>query len=225
MPPRFKCAVGGEWKPSAEFSQNQLKLWTQRKRHDNDGITSINIGLVCKVHNSGPQLAQIKCQGPCGLRKSREAFSKRQRNQPDAVSTSQACPSIPDTPLTGDSGASNVRIGRSVTQDTSSRVLPRTALYRLMSSASLTNPRMLLEAPATPMVMSKMTVTTITATMKAAMTTTTAKLVVASWSRSDEAFFNVLLVATPRPTRTMTMIQRTRYVYPFRSENLCLTTR
>lgn len=84
---RFKCAVGGEWKASSEFSQNQLKKWTQKKRNDNDGITSINIGLVCKIHGGAPQQTTIKCRGPCGQMKVRDAFSKNQRNKPDAVST------------------------------------------------------------------------------------------------------------------------------------------
>ena len=84
---RFKCAVGGEWKANSEFSQNQLKRWSQKKRHDNDGITSVNIGLVCKVHSGAPQNTTIKCEGPCGQMKVRDAFSKNQRNRPDAVST------------------------------------------------------------------------------------------------------------------------------------------
>ncbi|RYP56022.1 hypothetical protein DL771_012186 [Monosporascus sp. 5C6A] len=78
-----QCAVGGEWKPASEFSQTQLKKWSQKKR-ENDGITAANIGLTCKVHSGGPQSTQIKCQGPCGIRKHREAFSKSQRNRPDA---------------------------------------------------------------------------------------------------------------------------------------------
>ncbi|EMR61801.1 hypothetical protein UCREL1_11267 [Eutypa lata UCREL1] len=84
LPPRFKCAVGGEWKTNSEFSQNQLKRWSQKKRHDNDGITSVNIGLVCKVHSGAPQNTTIKCEGPCGQMKVRDAFSKNQRNRPDA---------------------------------------------------------------------------------------------------------------------------------------------
>ncbi|KAK7755895.1 hypothetical protein SLS62_002182 [Diatrype stigma] len=86
LPPRFKCSVGGEWKANSEFSQNQLKRWTQKKRHENDGITSINIGLVCKVHSGAPPDPIVRCQGPCGQKKAREAFSKNQRNKPDAVS-------------------------------------------------------------------------------------------------------------------------------------------
>ncbi|RYP04974.1 hypothetical protein DL765_009995 [Monosporascus sp. GIB2] len=79
-----QCAVGGEWKPASEFSQTQLKKWSAKKKHENDGITAANIGLTCKVHTGGPQSTQIKCQGPCGIRKHREAFSKSQRNRPDA---------------------------------------------------------------------------------------------------------------------------------------------
>lgn len=211
MPPRFKCAVGGEWKLSSEFSQNQLKLWTQRKRHDNDGITSANIGLVCKAHNSGPQLAQVKCQGPCGLRKHREAFSKRQRNQPDAVSISKHTREAIITLLTCDSGASNVRSGRSVTPETSPRVLPRTPLcLQLSSPAFLTSPS---RAITTIMKVTTMTTTAMT------MTTMTTRLAV-SWSRLDEAFFKVLIV-TPKPMRT-TRLQRIEYVYlPF-NESLYL---
>ncbi|RYO74178.1 hypothetical protein DL764_010932 [Monosporascus ibericus] len=84
LPTQFKCAVGGEWKPASEFSQNQLKRWSQKKKHENDGVTAANIGLTCKLHTGGPQSSQIKCQGPCGIRKHREAFSKSQRNRPDA---------------------------------------------------------------------------------------------------------------------------------------------
>ncbi|RYP28018.1 hypothetical protein DL767_007418 [Monosporascus sp. MG133] len=79
-----QCAVGGEWKPASEFSQTQLKKWSQKKKGENDGITAENIGLTCKAHTGGPQSSQIKCQGPCGIRKHREAFSKSQRNRPDA---------------------------------------------------------------------------------------------------------------------------------------------
>ncbi|RYP68720.1 hypothetical protein DL769_005441 [Monosporascus sp. CRB-8-3] len=84
LPTQFRCVVGGEWKPASEFSQTQLKKWSQKKKHGNDGITAANIGLTCKVHTGGPQSTQVKCQGPCGIRKHREAFSKSQRNRPDA---------------------------------------------------------------------------------------------------------------------------------------------
>ncbi|RYP92378.1 hypothetical protein DL770_001478 [Monosporascus sp. CRB-9-2] len=84
LPTQFRCAVGGEWKPASEFSQTQLKKWSQKKKRENDGITAANIGLTCKVHTGGPQSTQIKCQGPCGVRKHRDAFSKSQRNRPDA---------------------------------------------------------------------------------------------------------------------------------------------
>ncbi|KAH8196316.1 hypothetical protein TruAng_009528 [Truncatella angustata] len=78
LPPAFKCAVGGEWRPILRFSKNQLAIWHKRKRSPNDGITPANIKLVCRDHTGEPVLS-LKCNGPCGLHKARDKFSTAQR--------------------------------------------------------------------------------------------------------------------------------------------------
>ncbi|KAI5862376.1 hypothetical protein GGS23DRAFT_610560 [Durotheca rogersii] len=81
VPTSFKCAVGGEWAPSDNFSKSQLSKWTKKKKSPNDGVTPENIGLICKDHPQGPTPErEIKCNGPCGTWKQQKYFSKIQRN-------------------------------------------------------------------------------------------------------------------------------------------------
>lgn len=82
-PQTFMCAVGGEWLALDKFSRNQISKWQKIKGRD--GVTPENAGLICKEHTQ--QVAaprEIKCNGPCGLWKHRDHFSKTQRNDPDA---------------------------------------------------------------------------------------------------------------------------------------------
>ncbi|KAI0852086.1 Stc1 domain-containing protein [Daldinia vernicosa] len=82
-PETFKCAVGGEWLASDKFSRNQISKWQKVKR--DDGVTPANAGLICKEHTqqtAAPR--EIRCNGPCGLWKHRDHFSKTQRNDPNA---------------------------------------------------------------------------------------------------------------------------------------------
>ncbi|KAK9778808.1 hypothetical protein SCAR479_04431 [Seiridium cardinale] len=78
LPDKFRCAVGGEWRSNDQFSKNQLAKWYNKKRSRNDGITPANIGITCRIH-SGEPATTLKCNGPCGLWKSREHFSTSQR--------------------------------------------------------------------------------------------------------------------------------------------------
>ncbi|KAI0130850.1 hypothetical protein F4814DRAFT_456816 [Daldinia grandis] len=79
----FMCAVGGEWLASNKFSRNQISRWQKIKDHD--GVTPGNAGLICKEHTQQTAAPlEIRCNGPCGLWKHRDHFSKTQRNAPDA---------------------------------------------------------------------------------------------------------------------------------------------
>ncbi|KAI1659245.1 hypothetical protein F4813DRAFT_387953 [Daldinia decipiens] len=82
-PQTFMCAVGGEWLALDKFSRNQISKWQKIKGRD--GVTPENAGLICKEHvqlTLAPR--EIKCNGPCGLWKHRDHFSKTQRNDPNA---------------------------------------------------------------------------------------------------------------------------------------------
>ncbi|KAI0479245.1 hypothetical protein GGR56DRAFT_369371 [Xylariaceae sp. FL0804] len=84
MPTRFKCAKGGEWKRTAEFSQAQQDRWRKAKEADTANIiTPESIGLVCKIH-AQPAQRERRCRGPCDRILTLKAFSKFQRNRPDA---------------------------------------------------------------------------------------------------------------------------------------------
>ncbi|KAF3070567.1 hypothetical protein GL218_00391 [Daldinia childiae] len=82
-PQMFMCAVGGEWLAPDKFSRNQISKWQKIKGRD--GVTPENAGLICKEHTKQTAVPQeIKCNGPCGLWKHRDHFSKNQRNDPNA---------------------------------------------------------------------------------------------------------------------------------------------
>ncbi|KAI8960523.1 hypothetical protein F5Y11DRAFT_367404 [Daldinia sp. FL1419] len=79
----FKCAIGGEWLAADGFSRAQMTKW--EKIRNNVDVTPENAGLVCKDHAQQTEAPQeVKCNGPCGLWKHKNHFSKRQRNDPNA---------------------------------------------------------------------------------------------------------------------------------------------
>ncbi|KAM6480680.1 Stc1 domain-containing protein [Trichoderma sp. SZMC 28011] len=72
FPTRFRCKVGGEWKPLEEFSKNQQRLalgsQTGRSR-----VNAANSGMTCREHSSG-QRTEMTCE-LCGLVKPLSEFS------------------------------------------------------------------------------------------------------------------------------------------------------
>ncbi|EEU42643.1 uncharacterized protein NECHADRAFT_84098 [Fusarium vanettenii 77-13-4] len=72
-PTRFRCKVGGEWKPLADFSNNQQKniKWQLEKGENVDPAHS---GMICKEHSAGAKM-EYRCE-VCDLIKPREHFSK-----------------------------------------------------------------------------------------------------------------------------------------------------
>ncbi|KAJ4124371.1 hypothetical protein NW754_000069 [Fusarium falciforme] len=72
-PTRFRCKVGGEWKPLADFSNNQQKniKWQLENR---ENVDPAHCGMICKEHSAGTKL-EYRCE-VCDLIKPREHFSK-----------------------------------------------------------------------------------------------------------------------------------------------------
>ncbi|KAK4228014.1 hypothetical protein QBC38DRAFT_454725 [Podospora fimiseda] len=69
----IKCKNGGEFKGRDHFSQNALQKYAKGLR--NGTATRQNSGISCRVHTAG-QSEDFQCQGPCGMWKGREGFSK-----------------------------------------------------------------------------------------------------------------------------------------------------
>ncbi|KAI0974945.1 hypothetical protein F4678DRAFT_458061 [Xylaria arbuscula] len=79
LPRSFTCRVCGKDKPHAEYSPAQIQKWYKLKRQDQyNTVNPHTAGLTCKVHSS--QQREIRCEGPCGLIKLVDRFSKAQRN-------------------------------------------------------------------------------------------------------------------------------------------------
>ncbi|KAK4077803.1 uncharacterized protein Triagg1_3497 [Trichoderma aggressivum f. europaeum] len=70
-PTRFRCKVGGEWKPLDEFSKNQQRLVSNST--GGYRINAANSGMTCREHSAG-QRTEMTCE-LCGLVKPLSAFS------------------------------------------------------------------------------------------------------------------------------------------------------
>ncbi|KAF6844689.1 stc1 domain protein [Colletotrichum musicola] len=77
LPDRFRCGLGGEWKPFSGFSKRQQKLVTD-KLGRRVRIDAANTGMICRIH-SGEPVKEIRCEGPCDMIRILEEFSKNNR--------------------------------------------------------------------------------------------------------------------------------------------------
>ncbi|KAH6983329.1 Stc1 domain-containing protein [Ilyonectria sp. MPI-CAGE-AT-0026] len=73
VPTRFRCKVGGEWKPIDAFSGNQQKL-IQRSIENRRDVDAAHSGMICREHTSKSR-SEIRCE-VCGLIKPKDQFSK-----------------------------------------------------------------------------------------------------------------------------------------------------
>ncbi|KAL7930124.1 Stc1 domain-containing protein [Trichoderma chlorosporum] len=72
IPTRFRCKVGGEWKPLDEFSNNQQRF-IQAPIAGRFRIDAANSGMTCREHSAG-QRTEMTCE-LCGLAKPLSEFS------------------------------------------------------------------------------------------------------------------------------------------------------
>ncbi|KAM0261024.1 hypothetical protein ACHAQJ_002463 [Trichoderma viride] len=72
IPTRFRCKVGGEWKPLDAFSKNQHRF-IQFQIDGRRRIDAANSGMTCREHTSG-QRTEMTCV-LCGLVKPLDEFS------------------------------------------------------------------------------------------------------------------------------------------------------
>ncbi|KZL79874.1 hypothetical protein CI238_02335 [Colletotrichum incanum] len=86
-PEKFRCKVGGEWKPWSSFSKKQQKL-VQDKLNRRARIDAANTGMVCRIH-SGEPVKEIQCEGPCNQVLVLDKFSKN--NRTNGVNICKAC--------------------------------------------------------------------------------------------------------------------------------------
>ncbi|KND92676.1 hypothetical protein TOPH_02647 [Tolypocladium ophioglossoides CBS 100239] len=82
VPVRFRCKVGGEWKPLDSFSNSQQKL-IQRQLATRGRIDAANSGMACRDHSAITRI-EIRCD-VCDLIKSAEQFSKRAKKHGENI--------------------------------------------------------------------------------------------------------------------------------------------
>ncbi|OHE97632.1 hypothetical protein CORC01_07047 [Colletotrichum orchidophilum] len=76
---KYRCKIGGEWRPWSSFSKKQQKL-VQDKLDQRVSIDHANSGMVCRVH-SGEPVKEIRCEGPCDKIQVLDQFSKNNRTK------------------------------------------------------------------------------------------------------------------------------------------------
>ncbi|UKZ96171.1 uncharacterized protein TrAFT101_010971 [Trichoderma asperellum] len=81
IPVKYRCKVGGEWKPLDAFSKNQQRFiqFQIDRRHP---IDAANSGMTCKEHTSG-QRTEMTCE-LCGLVKPLSEFSGNSKRHESA---------------------------------------------------------------------------------------------------------------------------------------------
>ncbi|KAF9877799.1 hypothetical protein CkaCkLH20_04934 [Colletotrichum karsti] len=77
VPAKYRCSLGGEWKPLQGFSKRQQKI-LQDKFKNRSRIDPANTGMICRVH-SGEPLKEILCEGPCNEVRVLDDFAKNNR--------------------------------------------------------------------------------------------------------------------------------------------------
>ncbi|OAQ71027.1 stc1 domain-containing protein [Pochonia chlamydosporia 170] len=80
VPSRYRCKVGGEWRPLQDFSKNQQKLI---QRQASQGIDAANSGMTC-IEHSATNRRELRCD-LCQLIKPLDAFSKSMRKSDDPM--------------------------------------------------------------------------------------------------------------------------------------------
>ncbi|KAG6026710.1 hypothetical protein E4U41_001189 [Claviceps citrina] len=109
IPVRYRCKVGGEWKPIQAFSKNQQRLVERQVGAGGKGkVDAANSGMTCLEHSAAFR-SELRCD-LCRLVKPHTEFSKSMRKMDDpAPITSFSAMGIHDqTPGTSSSGRSSV---------------------------------------------------------------------------------------------------------------------
>jgi hypothetical protein len=75
---RYRCFVCQKWKHNALFSKKQLGTYTY-KIASGQSVDGVSSHLRCMLCNGG-QSTELKCQGPCGLVRALDGFSKQARS-------------------------------------------------------------------------------------------------------------------------------------------------
>ncbi|KAL1305114.1 hypothetical protein AAFC00_002043 [Neodothiora populina] len=78
LPDRLPCAEDGALKPQTAFSSSRLRVVQSCGMDSAEAMEQ----LICLEHTGAPP-TELLCNGPCGLTKSLNAFSRTQRTQPD----------------------------------------------------------------------------------------------------------------------------------------------
>ncbi|PHH84083.1 hypothetical protein CDD83_2525 [Cordyceps sp. RAO-2017] len=81
-PTRFRCKVGGEWKPLDGFSNTQRKL-VQRSIDGGYRVNAANSGMTCREHSAGCR-NEIRCE-VCRLIKPASEFSKTSKKNEENI--------------------------------------------------------------------------------------------------------------------------------------------
>ncbi|KAG5946210.1 hypothetical protein E4U59_004265 [Claviceps monticola] len=82
LPIRYRCKVGGEWKPIQAFSTTQQRL-LERQISARDTVDAENSGMTCQEHSTGT-LTELRC-ALCQLDKPYTDFSKMMRKSEDSM--------------------------------------------------------------------------------------------------------------------------------------------
>lgn len=86
---RYRCSVGGEWKPGSNFSRKNLNA-LEAKVQRGQRVTPATTGMVCRDHSGEPKL-ELRCEGPCNKVKTLSDFSKSSRTNNVNVSCTLPC--------------------------------------------------------------------------------------------------------------------------------------
>ncbi|UKZ69259.1 uncharacterized protein TrAtP1_010271 [Trichoderma atroviride] len=81
IPAKYRCKVGGEWKPLNAFSKNQQRF-VQFQMDRRQRIDAANSGMTCKEHTSS-QRTEMTCE-LCGLTKPLNEFSGNSKRHESA---------------------------------------------------------------------------------------------------------------------------------------------
>jgi hypothetical protein len=77
--PRFKCRQCNKFKLPAHFSNKEIKNY-QFKKSCKPNIDGVTAELRCRSC-TGEQVHELRCEGPCGIKKPLGSFSKTQRRR------------------------------------------------------------------------------------------------------------------------------------------------
>lgn len=95
---RFRCKVGGEWKPLSSFSNKQQSL--VRNQMDRGApVSAANSGMTCRDHSGAPR-TELRCE-LCSLIKPLDDFSKNSRKVGDNVCSPRPVAAVPSTHSVG----------------------------------------------------------------------------------------------------------------------------